>query len=645
MTQESEKNLEKSLEKKESLVYRFTNLIHAIDFFSMRFDIEQIVEYAVNFANDLLHVDKHVVLVNKAGFYVPQKHKNFQNREYSIKVVEQLEHVVMFHAGLFYKEDLIKYFPKSLLENYPASMGIPLVMDKVLYGIILVDKEQGQAFDSDDTIIGTALMNLYYTALTNHASYNQLIEVKKELDEKIFNLFAINQSSKALLSTLKLEDIFQLSTSVFSELTQSSITGLFIFDDVSEKYTLKAYQNVYHLKADVSLVLYTREAEFKCDQRVYLDMKNYEERFIFESQFFNGKELIELTTPEYIVMIRGASHIRGFITLSKKVNGMPYLGSILELIESLASSLYISIENAYYLEKIEQQKKLLDNKLGRMMTLNALMKNLNSSKNLEQLLEILSDTLRISFKVDRGLIAAYDQSTGCFYTQTSIGSDFGALAFDIHYKKTDLLRGEVVVASSILEAEELIDEKLIKVMAGEFAGALMIPLYLDQHDLQLLGVLMIFNVQDKVISDEENMITFETIGNQVAPIWYQLTQIKGIQESYTPNYSQRFIKDIEVEMEEAREYGLELYVFFIQGPRHFTWQETKLSETITKNFKKIYPIAYDRTFVMTGIESDVEIIEALVAEGYHFRRFTYLEDFEDLKTLEILVDKSVFDLL
>ena len=62
---------------------------------------------------------------------------------------------------------------------------------------------------------------------------------KSELDEKVFNLFAINQSSKVLLSELDLSVLYNLSIDVFSELTQSALTSFFLYDEKEKTMSLE----------------------------------------------------------------------------------------------------------------------------------------------------------------------------------------------------------------------------------------------------------------------------------------------------------------------------------------------------------------------------------------------------------------------
>ncbi len=90
---------------------------------------------------------------------------------------------------------------------------VPLITDGLLFGFIIIGSKD---FGDDDYIISEALMRLINTALENYSRYEDLSKVNKELDEKIFNLLSINQSSKALLSELQIDALYDLAVDVFS---------------------------------------------------------------------------------------------------------------------------------------------------------------------------------------------------------------------------------------------------------------------------------------------------------------------------------------------------------------------------------------------------------------------------------------------
>lgn len=59
-------NKQKDSQQITNQLYRYTGLIHAIQFFSQRFSYEQILDYIYDFLNELLIVDQIAVFAKKS---------------------------------------------------------------------------------------------------------------------------------------------------------------------------------------------------------------------------------------------------------------------------------------------------------------------------------------------------------------------------------------------------------------------------------------------------------------------------------------------------------------------------------------------------------------------------------------------------
>lgn len=625
-------------EKKDSTIYRFSGLIHAIEFFSQRFDIEQILEYIFEFVNELLIVDKNVVFAEINGHYRPISVRGYIETDYSFEATKKYNDIVMFHAGLFSEDDLKKYFPNELLEKYPAKLGIPLVMDKSLYGFILINREgHREDFNVDDNIIANALMNLFYTALTNYKSYNELNDVKKELDEKIFNLFAINQSSKVLLSTLELKDIYDLAISVFSELTQSGITSLFIYDDVSSNYTLKANRNIFDISSKLDIVLYPKKRAVNYTKSI-INMEDEAQRNNFLDNFYDGDKVIELLKPVFIVNIKKQDKVIGFVTLGEKVNNSGYNQGILELIESLAASLYISITNAKYIETISEQKNIINNKLKKLTMLNMLMKNINTSSNINELLNITKETMEVSFEVNCGFIACYDKDNSEFTICNSINCDLDNYSILYNDSFSELKKGRKIIKNCISEVEQIFDESILGKIEEKYSGALIIPIYLDRFEIELLGMICILDIKDTLLGNDESVITFETIANHIAPVWYQLIQIENTKKEYIPNYLEIFNQQLIKEVEEANTFDLEFFVYHIKDNKNLNINTTDEFKKILDNYKKAYLIDNQNIFIVSLIDEYNELISYINNDEIKVDVYKYKSDFNSVEEFYSLFD-------
>jgi len=628
------------IEKKhDTMIYRLKGLIHAIEFFSQRFDEKQITHHVVDFIDELIVLDQVVVFIKDDHVYKPVRQTGYHNYNYSFDAKPEYEDIVVLHAGLFSKEDIKRFLPEEVSEYFPCTFGIPLIMDKKMFGFVLINRNEGkEPFDSEDEIIAVALMNLFYIALTNFESYDALIKTKKRLDEKIFNLFAIHQSSKILMSTLEIEAMCELSTSVFSELTQSSVTSIFLLNFESNAFEMMAYQNVYELRGELNIQVYTNDNILALSEKEYFCLEKDEDLEKIHMIFYNVDEMLKVLKPIYMVPIVKNEDVLGFVTLGSRVNDKSYNDSNMELIHSLASSLYISITNAMYVKTIHEQKKIIDSKLNRLMNMNLMIKNINSSSDLNHLFEITKATLEWSHNVTSGILAVYYQEKDTFIIKERIGCQSLDEIQSFREVAHTLKKGHMVIASSIHEAEDLLGQDLVKQMEGEFGGALLVPVYLDKFELELLGFIGIFDMKDRLLIDLENQLIYESIANAIAPSWYHLRQLETIKNTYEVNTEVLFIEKLADEIEDCKEYDLELYVFLIAFTGKHFLEKSHLFQEFSQYFDKAFKIDHQHLIILSPREEDAIYIQENLDQRHSMKWLKYGVDFEDYESfLEVIV--------
>jgi hypothetical protein len=597
LKQVEEQKKEKKLSGK---IFRYSGLILAVDYFSQKLNSDQIMIAAFDFVNELLTLDSSSLYCIRDGSYHLVREKG---RSIGIKTIERskkLNDMAVFHGRLLTdRSTMLRYFDESIFTNCNIAIIVPIIANDHPEGFLLVPEKASGTFDEDDLIICEVLMNLCNSAMRNYISYNELKIINESLDEKIFNLFAINQSSKALLSQLDLDSLYSLAIDVFSELTQSSATGFVLFDEKSEKYVLRSYRFVLENVKSLDIVLEMHENAVIDPNRIIIDVSNDSDTQYFCSLF---KDCLNLLTPlkaRYIILLNKEDQILGFVTLGSTITGTPYRKNIFELIESLASSTYIAISNAKHFRQVEEQKKIIQNKLDRLISLNNLVRNINSSMDVGTLIDIMMDTLSVSFLVDKCLFATYSSDKDLFVIKSSYGIDKGISAFAPTDNWKRIFRGQPVLA---LEDEDLVKffGDRVKEDFGDITGALIVPIYLDRAEIELLGVIIAFSIFDGLISDVENVLTLETIAGHIAPILYSLNVIEEQKIVLMPNYAEMFKRDLETEIGQAREYGLDLYVIRVSHPGKFSFNNTDMAEKLKTGFKKVYPLAYNTVYVIAN---------------------------------------------
>ncbi len=622
-----EQNRDQQLSAK---LFRYTGLIQAIQFFSQKLNFEQIIDAGFDFINELITIERSAVFVQQGNNYVLKKLKGHGGNTAVIKSNENLKNLAILHGTILYTDEQLKrFFDDDVLKAYHATICIPLIIENSLYGFIFISNKAVGELNDDDYIISEALMRLFSNALENYKRFEELQKANKDLDEKIFNLFAINQSSKALLSELSLDILYNLSVDVFSELTQNTITGFIIYDDKSEKYVLKAYKDIYYSDMDLHLGLTLNKMVRIDPNRLIINASDERDIQYFNSIFVEGMDELKALKVRYIVLLIKNGRILGLVTLGSSVTGTEYKTSMFELIESLASSTYIALSNAQLLKQVSEQKMIIQGKLEKLVSLNNLMKNINSSVNVETLLEMTLKTLEVSFYVDKAIIGLYNHEKEAFSISRALNVKTRKKEIKVNESWKRVMEGDTVFEATGQGVENYLDSSLLK-DTGKVPGILIIPICIERVDVEILGVLIILNYAKTPIDDEENMLTMETIAGHIAPVLSNLFTIEEQKRFLLPNYIELFKKDLKREIAEATEFSLELDIFQIVDNRGHLFKENAIVEKLKKGFDMVYIFSNSILFVMCINESGAEKKLKRIAgvDDVTLKKFTLGKDFK-----------------
>ncbi len=620
-------------EKKDEILsaklYRYTGLMQAIEYFSQKLVFEQIIEAAFDFINELLIVNNSIVYILEDGRYTEKKVKGFKDYVIEIENSSKLENLAAFYGNILYEKDkIVKFFDSELVNDMGINAIVPLIIEGNLYGFIMIN---GKDFVEDDYIISESLMHLINTALENYSRYENLAKVNKELDEKIFNLFAINQSSKVLLSELRMNVLYDLSVELFSELTRSTVTSFVLYDERSGRYVLKGFKDVFYKIKDAFVSLCLNENYKINSNKVIIDLENSDDKNYFYNLFEDSHEQVERLKAKYIVIIIKGNEILGFVTLSDTVTGDEYSSGIFELIESLASSMYIALSNANLFKQVDEQKQIIQRKLDKLISLNKLIKNISSSLRIETLMAVAAKTLEISFSLQKGLLCLYDKEAKEFSISESIGLD--------EISNENIIPNEnwkhVFEGDCVYEiGQDKVADYIGKVAAekvGEAQGILIVPIYIDILEVELSGAIIIFKYDGLRLDNEENLITLETIAGHIAPVLNNLSVIQLQQRFMLPNYVEIFKKELKDEVTAAMDYNINLSVIQVEDKRDFIFKNTSIIDCIKENFRKVYPFSYNNVFIIENEDEDIEnrIRKCTGHYDLKIRKMVLGQDFKD----------------
>jgi len=614
-------------------LYRYNGLLEAIRFFSNRLTLDQITDAA--FVNELLTVHKSAMYLLKNNGYELVKQRGYKSTHTRIEITRELDQFALYVGNVINgRNALTQYFETDLLDELEASVMLPLLLEDKLYGFFLLSGRITASFNDNDIFVCTTLMNLFNNSLENSNRLERLRIINHELDEKIFNLFAINQSARVMLTEHRLEQLYGLAVDVFSELTQSAHTGFILYDEPSEKYALKAYRNVFDTSGKMETFSLDMDPDVHNEKQI-LDLSDENDLDCFCRMFAGGKELLDYLNASYVVFIFGDfQKILGFVTLGRTVTGNEYKKSAFELVNSLASYTFIALSNALLIETVNRQKMQLQEKLDRLIKLNRLSKNINSALDSSTLIELTLETLVVSFGVQSAMITLYDEENDCLNINNATDLSLVDSVIPMNPSLEQLKKGRIIFESDSDMVSSIIGYELANALSDN-SGILIIPMTLDRYETVLIGAIIIFKLKDGLLSNEENTLTFETVANQIAPLINGFTSLEKQQNLLRQDASKVFLMNLQEQIRECRTYDFDMEIIRIIDMDATPYRESNVPAILSNIVKDVFPVSYAQTevFVMQDFEYNYSIVSnALAGMNVDIRRLRYNRDFVDMES-------------
>ncbi|MFQ6044626.1 MAG: GAF domain-containing protein, partial [Candidatus Poribacteria bacterium] len=176
----------------------------------------------------------------------------------------------------------------------------------------------------------------------------------------------LSQFARALSTSFDLDKMLNTFLDTVSELVRPSRLSLFLYDENSHFYQMKAYRGFsaqfardFRLKKDDGLpkwlitegrVICKREAEEKMYEPIFLSIRND----------------MEALRSVASVPLSARGSLIGILNLSNQVTGIPYTNVDLEILFTLASNVAVAVQDIKNYHQLQEQKNYIENILKGM---------------------------------------------------------------------------------------------------------------------------------------------------------------------------------------------------------------------------------------------------------------------------------------
>lgn len=595
-------------------MYRYDALIKAIDFFTQRFSPQQLSEYSFDFANEILTLNASALFLKQGNEFELKNKRLYTFSDYSIKNTKKLQKIATLHGSILLNY-FDSYFDEGDIDYLNMNIVIPLIIDDLLFGFIIADGKVMGNFDEDDYTMAMALMRLFNNSLENSRNFLDLKGKNKQLDEKVFNLFAINQSAKSLLSELGLDRLKSMAVDVFSEIACSRITSFGMMDDISSTLRILAYRNVGNFSTHLTEIEVDLSVELH-SKKIVLDLNKDIE--IIKKLFINWEEFHLLGARYIVLLVR--DKLLGLVTLGEPINQTHYDDSMFELIESLASFTYIALKNAMMFEEIRKQKEITEAKYNTLSKLNMLINNINECISIEELCDVTLKTLNISFDIQKAFIAFKEENQ--YKIMWSIEDIGVGETFKINEEWEDTFDGDTIYNFAAESIHSYLNEDLCRLF-NDSTGIVITPITLNklniEEDVGPLAYLVILKTSNNL--QQEEILLIDTVSKNISPIIYHMNALNECKQNYLPNNKRLFYESICKKIEDKNKYHVDFNVYYTMLKKH-PLIETNLS--VYQDYE--YYLIENYLFIISYEDLDL----------MGFKRISPINSFEDIVKYDLM---------
>jgi GAF domain-containing protein/CheY-like chemotaxis protein len=325
------------------------------------------------------------------------------------------KHIIQSQKHLVLNHDIEKY---SLQYNNPVVVGeipksavlVPLLSSGEVTGIIsLQNLDQENAFSESDVSLLTTLANSMSVALKSARLFDQTNHLLKETEQRTAELAVINSVQEGLAKELDIQAIYDLVGNRIRDLFDAQVVGIATFDHEKETenihYLIEKGERYYPEPRPLNIL---RKHLIQSKEKILIN-KNFEE----VAAAFGVKKVPGTEQPKsalYVPLILG-DKVTGNISLQNIDKENAISESDVRLLETLANSMSVALENARLFDETSRLLKETEQGKAELAVINNVQEGLVRQLDMQGIYELVGEKIRQIFNAQVIDIATYDSST------------------------------------------------------------------------------------------------------------------------------------------------------------------------------------------------------------------------------------------
>ena len=357
---------------------------------------------------------------------------------------------------------LAKYRSHLLGPVAPKSMVfVPLVTDDQVCGMIqLADMDREHAFADSDVRLLQTLASSMGAALENARLFDETQRLFKQSEQRAAELAIINSVQEALAAELSMQGIYDVVGDKVREIFHQADVGIRIYDAQSNlvhyPYTYENGQRITIPSSPLSGKGFT--AHVLRTRETLVINENMAQQINAYGSFVHPGTQMEKSAI-YVPLVAG-DQVRGLIDLLDMDREHAFGASDVRLLQTLASSMSVALENARLFDEAQRLLKETERRSAELAVINTIQQGMARELKFQAIVDLVGDKLRDVFSSDDISIHWVDKRTSAaqalYVVERGERKSLPPFRADLSLPMMQTLaRGETVLARNRTEIAEV----------------------------------------------------------------------------------------------------------------------------------------------------------------------------------------------
>jgi signal transduction histidine kinase len=289
--------------------------------------------------------------------------------------------------------EMEKYGTKIVPGGHPAKSAVfvPLVVNNQARGLLVLgDVNREHAFGESDVRLLETLANSMSTALENARLFDETQRLLSETEQRNTELAIINSVQEGLASKLDVQAIYDLVGDKIRDIFHAQGTAIYLFNHTTEIletpycYLKKRYEIEARPFSDHPI------ASLMVDTIRPIMYRTVEEYRAIGGTILENSE--EYKSGMYVPLMVG-KELKGMVGIANLDKEHAYTESDLRLLQTLANSLSVALENARLFDETQRLLKETEQRNVELAIINSVQQSLASKLDMQAVYDLVGDKI------------------------------------------------------------------------------------------------------------------------------------------------------------------------------------------------------------------------------------------------------------